>query len=285
MADLPQSSVWHEGIYQLEKTDPVSGGGEINPTTKQGISNWPLKQLTDRTLWLRERFDESTVFEPLTVTVGSSGDFATLSEALQDLSKMRAGFYDAALSPAQITLQSGFELTEQLIFWSVDLTWIGIDAADAVVPIIRSTLTTEIAGIFPVFYGTRGARLPVFECQFEMDTSGSATNRTGLRLTGMSESIFGTDAGIRNAGASGAVISGGSRFFAQGADFSGASVRGLDTGNGAFANIRFGNFRMGGSDSSNDIRAGAGSIIFAGESIGGTNITPNEVTADGIIFK
>lgn len=50
MADLPESTEWATGIYQLETSDPVLGGPE-------GISNLQAKQLVSRTRWLKLKFD------------------------------------------------------------------------------------------------------------------------------------------------------------------------------------------------------------------------------------
>lgn len=50
MADLPESTEWATGIYQLETSDPVLGGPE-------GISNLQAKQLVSRTRWLKMKFD------------------------------------------------------------------------------------------------------------------------------------------------------------------------------------------------------------------------------------
>lgn len=47
MANLSETATWDTGVYQLETTDPVLGG----PT---GISNTPLRNLANRTLWLKE---------------------------------------------------------------------------------------------------------------------------------------------------------------------------------------------------------------------------------------
>lgn len=47
MADLEEQPIWHDGIYQIEKTDRVEGGPD-------GVSNRQAKQLADRTLALRE---------------------------------------------------------------------------------------------------------------------------------------------------------------------------------------------------------------------------------------
>ena len=50
MANLPESATYDAGVYQLELTDPVQGG----PT---GVSNTPLKNLANRTAWLKQQID------------------------------------------------------------------------------------------------------------------------------------------------------------------------------------------------------------------------------------
>ena len=45
MASLKELSTWESGIYQIEENDPVHGGAD-------GITNKPIKQLANRTLWL-----------------------------------------------------------------------------------------------------------------------------------------------------------------------------------------------------------------------------------------
>ncbi len=50
MANLPESSTWETGIYQLETTDPVIGG--LN-----GTSNTQGKQLANRTKYLKDMVD------------------------------------------------------------------------------------------------------------------------------------------------------------------------------------------------------------------------------------
>lgn len=49
MANLPENSIW-ENVYQIEVTDPVLGG----PT---GTTNVPLKNLTNRTKYLKDHVD------------------------------------------------------------------------------------------------------------------------------------------------------------------------------------------------------------------------------------
>lgn len=55
MANLPESSTFDAGVYQLELTDPVIGG-------PSGVSNTPLKNLANRTKYLKDHVDalEST---------------------------------------------------------------------------------------------------------------------------------------------------------------------------------------------------------------------------------
>ncbi len=53
MANLPETSVWPSGIYQIETTDPVLGGAP-NESTGGGMTNIPHVQLARRTLWLRD---------------------------------------------------------------------------------------------------------------------------------------------------------------------------------------------------------------------------------------
>lgn len=50
MANLPESSLWETGIYQLEETDPVQGG-------PNGIDNQQAKQLANRTVYLKGLVD------------------------------------------------------------------------------------------------------------------------------------------------------------------------------------------------------------------------------------
>lgn len=50
MANLQESAVWEDGIYQWETEDPVVGGAD-------GIDNVPTRQLANRTAYLKERME------------------------------------------------------------------------------------------------------------------------------------------------------------------------------------------------------------------------------------
>jgi len=249
----------------------------------------------------------SVVIEDISVTVGSTGDFSTINAACEELSRLRPAF-QAVAPVATIVLQSGFEMTEQLLVSTGSLAWITLEGEDAIVPIIRSMLTQDIGGgNFPAFFMTRDGTLPNITAQFEMDTSGSASGRTGVLVRG-GGGTFVCNGGVRNAGQdgirmdsgaiasllgsdfSGAAQDGGdflsSIAFCSNANFSGAGNIGLRSRQASLVNARSVNARKGGSDSPDDFAVESGGIVNAdGSSIGGTNVTPNEVTSAGIIFK
>lgn len=68
MANLPESNATYPGgVYQIETTDPVMAGPD-------GIANKPLKDLANRTAFLKKFADE---------LAAARGEFATLLERLQ----------------------------------------------------------------------------------------------------------------------------------------------------------------------------------------------------------
>ncbi|MCW2478823.1 hypothetical protein [Candidatus Symbiopectobacterium sp. NZEC135] len=65
MSYLPNVPEWAEGVYQLERNDPVSGGPlRIDEKGKErGTANKPLIDLANRTAWLKQKYD--TAFDNL----------------------------------------------------------------------------------------------------------------------------------------------------------------------------------------------------------------------------
>lgn len=51
MANLTESAVWEDGVYQLEKTDKAMAGAD-------GVLNTPLRQLANRTAYLKGKTEE-----------------------------------------------------------------------------------------------------------------------------------------------------------------------------------------------------------------------------------
>ena len=69
MANIPESDVFPEGVYQIETTDPVLGGAP-NEATGGGLINIPLQHLARRTRWLKARVDELVeTVEPIATKV------------------------------------------------------------------------------------------------------------------------------------------------------------------------------------------------------------------------
>jgi len=50
MANLKEQDKWEDGVYQIEENDPVLGG-------ENGITNKPIKQLANRTFWLKKALE------------------------------------------------------------------------------------------------------------------------------------------------------------------------------------------------------------------------------------
>ena len=294
---LVGSLVRHDGrvwISFVENSNSEPGSGNANWSALQDERN-------------------SIVTEPVSVTVGSgpSADFESVVAACEELSRLRPGFKNNEFA-AEIVIQSGEALEEQVIVRGTDLSWITLKAEDPLVTIVRSALSIDIGGSnFPALAALDGGGLPRVECRFEMDTSGVASDRHGVFLarTGVAFVMGGGNVGVRNAGGDGIVLNAGSTARVNNADFSGAGgsgaslaiggtllalnadFSGANGGYGVFAQrfsrafLESANCRKGETDDSDDIRVNGGSLIEATSATGGTNITPNEVTNNGIIFK
>lgn len=64
MANLKEQDKWEDGVYQIEENDPVLGG-------ENGVTNRPIKQLANRTFWLKkalELFGQKAAPKDLTAT-------------------------------------------------------------------------------------------------------------------------------------------------------------------------------------------------------------------------
>ncbi|MFW6040165.1 MAG: right-handed parallel beta-helix repeat-containing protein [Gemmatimonadota bacterium] len=165
----------------------------------------------------------------VTVTVGDSGHFSTINEAIKHLSRRRPAYKTGGWT-ATINLLSGFTMEEQVLVRAINLGWITITADDATVPITRSALTTSMAGSFPAFGSWEDGVLPRIAALFDMDTSGSGTDRHGVyaRQGGRAyiPDALGT-AGVRNAGGVGVFAEYGGLIEMRGADFTGAGSHGM----------------------------------------------------------
>lgn len=66
MANLTETTTYELGIYQLATTDPVAGGPD-------GLSNLPLKQLANRTAWLKQALENLDAATPSNDGTGAYG--------------------------------------------------------------------------------------------------------------------------------------------------------------------------------------------------------------------
>ena len=66
MANLPESSIFDAGVYQIETTDPVIGG-------PSGVTNTPLKNLANRTKYLKDHVDAIEAAYALKVSPAFTG--------------------------------------------------------------------------------------------------------------------------------------------------------------------------------------------------------------------
>lgn len=91
MANLKEQEKWEEGIYQIEENDPVLGG-------ENGITNKPIKQLANRTLWLKkflELLGKKSAPKDLTADSTSTADESGHSHKLPVGSTTQKGIWQA----------------------------------------------------------------------------------------------------------------------------------------------------------------------------------------------
>lgn len=102
MAYLSETAQWPEGIYQIERSDPVEGG--IN-----GISNRPLRELANRTAWLRQHIASTHyISQRLTATDTLALDVSRASEFIITLT---AGTCDLTLTGALAEADTAQQIT------------------------------------------------------------------------------------------------------------------------------------------------------------------------------
>lgn len=162
-----------------------------------------------------------------TVTVGPTGDYTTVNQAIEELSKQKPNYTKEGYT-AEILLQSGFIMGEQILVKGIDLGWIVISSEDSEVTVSREMLTTMFGdeNKYPLFGGSNHATLPIINTQFVMDNSGVGASRDGLYLEKQSTAYVTPGSGVRNAGGYGIRAFDGCRILARGADFSHAGERG-----------------------------------------------------------
>lgn len=122
MAYLSESAEWSDGIYQIEKDDPVAGGSE-------GITNRPLMQLAARTLWLREHIaSTSYVSQKLTAEEGIELDVSYATEFIISLTATTCAVtFTGTLAESNTSQQITLVLTQgtgvNKVAWPDNVRW------------------------------------------------------------------------------------------------------------------------------------------------------------------
>lgn len=248
------------------------------------------------------RLGDTSLREDVKVTVGAGGDFPTINAAVLHLSRFTP---DLGVT-AEVELQGGFVMMEQLFVEGLNLGWITITGVDAETVIYEPSLTRVLTGGDKPAFGAINGTLPTIGQLFSFSSKGSPDDRRpGVRASNAGRATVLPGCGVKNAGthgifadgcstinAEGAIVSGaggigllvrlGSTINARGVDASGAGLDGIRAYGGSTINAE-------GVDASGvgniGITAYNGSVINANGATGTLSQAKNTVTADGIIFQ
>jgi hypothetical protein len=139
MANLPETSAFDAGVYQLETTDPVQGGAA-------GLSNTPLKNLANRTKYLKDHLDaiENGTYVPTGLAVSNSptftGDPKAPTPALGDA--------DTSISTTDFVQKTVAGFLSKSVAGGVNVTLTTVEAGNGIWN-FTGTLTANIAVIVP----------------------------------------------------------------------------------------------------------------------------------------
>ena len=125
--------------------------------------------------FLREKiktFSPDIAYYDNEVTVGSGGDFDTLTEAISYLSQFYPVYIKGGIN-CTVTILSGTTISEQIYVEKQDLQFITILAEDAYVPVDATYFDTtanahDARGNVPFFAGENAAKLPTIGCLFRL---------------------------------------------------------------------------------------------------------------------
>lgn len=182
----------------------------------------------------------------ITVTVGTGGDFATINEALEALSKLYPTYKLGGIA-ATINMLAGFVMAEQVIINAIDLSWITLIGEDAETIIDHTALTVNATADYDkasngAFVSIHGGKGIVIGQQFVFSESQAGGDKDGVVAYGAGSTFeVKINCGINNAGAYGVFAAEGGIITAQGTNFTGA----LKVGAYAF---RCGILNVGGID-------------------------------------
>ncbi len=125
MANLSELNQWDAGVYRLELTDPAEGG-------EAGKANAPLKNLANRTVYLKARVDgleAGTLIPAASETVAGKVELATAAEVQTGTDTARA------VTPAGLAARTATETRAGVVELATTAeATTGTDTARAVTP-------------------------------------------------------------------------------------------------------------------------------------------------------
>lgn len=143
MANLPETATYDAGVIQLETTTPVEGGAD-------GASNAPLKNLANRTTWLKAHVDdlESGVTIPPTVAPKNSPEFTGSPTA----PNVAAGDRSTKVANTNFVQTAANGLSSINVAGGDNVTLTAAQYGNRIL-VLTGILTANIALIFPALSG------------------------------------------------------------------------------------------------------------------------------------
>ncbi|WP_410688785.1 hypothetical protein [Campylobacter lari] len=249
-------------------------------------------------------------------SVGTGGKFTNINDALSEASKY-SKVHKVTGSLITLKLKSGFVFNEKIAIANQDLSFVIIESEEAEVGINASSSVFGSSETSILFKGNY-ALMPVLRIMVNLDTKSVGNKKVVLTHLFQSYGVITGGKGCKNAAWDALMCEGGSTLFADGCIIENAGYDGVYCGPGARVSVnnatikssaRYGLLaRSGGYISAVGAKLinqtnpnvngtpsyalkceqgiiQAQNITTTGTTVPITNITPNQVTASGIIFK
>lgn len=232
------SSARYTSYYNYTVGDRVIGSDNLE--YKALITNGPNSTVVDPVgdstgTWMISSVQFLTT--DITKTVGDTGDFSNINDALSYISEFTPICTNTEIS-VTIELQTGFVMEEQVFNYGLNLGWVTISAVDAEVTVTSSVLTETIDGYTPVFTAAKGGTLPKINTLFNFDTADSGTEKHGIYVTGSGSSVtIESGMGVKNAGGDNLHVTNSASADGDGADFTNAGQYGVFADRGGIISV------------------------------------------------